>query len=226
MDSVTTPPLAQGFLGVSESHAGSSVPPMPPSTQPVTSPPSTQGESASTQSYIGSSQASGVNIPATPVPGLQRYQYVCLCILTLITAPNAFPALTPQAVLDIELVLSPDSGRLSLRMQRPLVRLVIKDSFLILHASLLFTNAFPEAPVAHGFVREALFSSALNHAPGAAYMHHRLVHDEEYINRIIFLVSRMNIYDQLAEGTPSRVQEFPYFDNRSRSAAALSLCQQ
>lgn len=111
-------------------------------------------------------------------------------------------------------------------MQRPLVRLVIKDSFLILHASLLFTNAFPEAPVAHGFVREALFSSALNHAPGAAYMHHRLVHDEEYINRIIFLVSRMNIYDQLAKGTPSRVQEFPYFDNRSRSAAALSLCQQ
>ena len=35
------------------------------------------------QLYIGSSQASGVNIPAT-VPGLQRYQYVCLCILTLI----------------------------------------------------------------------------------------------------------------------------------------------
>ena len=106
MDSVTTPLLTQGFLGISESHAGSSVSLMPPLTQPVTNPSSMQGESASTQSYIGSSQASGVNIPATPVPGLQHYQYVCLCILTLITAPNAFPALPPQVVLDIELVMA------------------------------------------------------------------------------------------------------------------------
>ena len=70
MSSITTPLLMQGVLGISGSHASSSAPLMPPSIQPATSPPSTQKEAALTQSYNGFSQASGTNIPATPVPGL------------------------------------------------------------------------------------------------------------------------------------------------------------
>jgi hypothetical protein len=92
-------------------------------------------------------------------------------------------------------VFAPDSNRVMLTMQRPLVRVVIQDSFDILRISLLFTNAFPEGSVAVQFVKEALLTSALNHRPGAARIYQRLLHDEEYLSKIIPLVSDMNAHD-------------------------------
>jgi len=88
------------------------------------------------------------------------------------------------------LVLSLDTnGGIMLTTQRPLVRMVIQDSFDILHASLVFINVFPNAPLAVQFVKDALLSSALNHTPGADAIYHQLMHDEEYTRKIIPLVS-------------------------------------
>jgi len=66
-----------------------------------------------------------------------------------------------------DLVFHSESNRVMLTMQRPLVRIVIQDSFDILRTTLLFTDAFPEGTVVNRFVKEALLTSALNHRPGA-----------------------------------------------------------
>jgi len=173
------------------------------------------GGLTSSQSFGGSSQASSIDvpsappstpttidgsnldIPASPTPGLCD-PYVSICLLTLITAPNVFPELPIVNANDTDptdLVLSPDSNRVMLTMQRPLVRVVIQDSFDILRAELQFTDAFPNATLAAQFVRNALLRSALNHMPGAGRIYQRLLHDEDYVWRIIPLVSRKNICD-------------------------------
>lgn len=86
-------------------------------------------------------------------------------------------------------MLSLYSNKVMLTMQRPLVRVVIQGAFDMLHVSLLFTNAFPNPSLSVEFVKEALLRSALNHLPGAASMYQRLLRDEEYMSKLIPLVS-------------------------------------
>ena len=100
-----------------------------------------------------------------------------------------------QSWNDTDLVLALDTNALMLTMQRPLVHLVIRDSFDILCASLMFTNAFPNAPLAIQFVKDALLNSALRHAPHADNIYERLMLDEEYTHKIVSLVSYMNCHD-------------------------------
>jgi len=142
-----------------------------------------------------------------------------VCLLTLISAPNAFPEVGNE-VDTTDLVFPQDSNRVMLTIQRPLVRVVIQDSFDILHASLHFTDAFPKASVALQFVRDALLRSALNHMPGAGRIYQRLLHDKEYLWKIIPLVSRLShSFITIAEHIHSRVLGFLFTDRRSKSVA-------
>jgi len=88
-----------------------------------------------------------------------------------------------------DLVFLPGSNKVMLTLQRPLVRAVIQDSFDHLRASIVFTNAFPDGSLAVEFVKDSLVLSAISHAPGARYIYQRLLYDEEYLLKIIPLVS-------------------------------------
>ena len=116
---------------------------------------------------------------------------VSIYLLTLITAP-VVPQLPPVTGNEAELVLASDTNALMLTMQHPLLRLVIRDSFNILCVSLMFVNAFPNAPLAVRFVKDALLHSALNHTPCADNIYQQLLTNEEYIRKIVPLVSHMN----------------------------------
>ena len=172
----------QGVLGTSTSilGVGGSIP-------------STPSIGKLTSSFSGSSQASSIDIPTGPTPGL-CHLHVSVYLLTLITAPVVLQ-LPPVTVNQAELVLSPDTNGLMLTMQHPLVRLVIWDSFDILCALLIFINVFPNAPLAIRFVKEALLNSALRHTPGANNIYQQLMHDKKYTHKIILLVSHTNAHD-------------------------------
>ena len=179
---ITGPPLMQEVLGTSTSTLGVG--------SSILSTPSV-GEL--TSSFSGSSQASSIDIPTGPTPGL-CHLHVSVYLLTLITAPVVLQ-LPPVTVNQAELVLSPDTNGLMLTMQRPLVCLVIWNSFDILCALLIFINMFPNAPLAVHFVKEALLNSALRHTPGANDIYQQLMHDKEYTYKIIPLVSHTNAHD-------------------------------
>ena len=100
-----------------------------------------------------------------------------------------FPELTTVAGNDTDLVFPQDSNKVMLTLQRPLVHVVIQDSFEILRASLLFTNAFPNGSLTVQLVKDALVRSALKHMPGAGRISQRLQRDEEYLWKIVPLVS-------------------------------------
>ena len=79
--------------------------------------------------------------------------------------------------------------------QHRLVHIVIQDSFDILHVSLLFTNAFPEGSLISQFVKEALLYLALKHTPSTARIYQRLLNDQEYMSKIMPLVSELDVHD-------------------------------
>ncbi len=82
-----------------------------------------------------------------------------------------------------------------LNLQHDLVQVVIHESFEILHASLLFENAFPEGPMTIKLIKDALIRAAQNHTPGALCIYQRLQYNTEYLRKIMPLVSVMNIHD-------------------------------
>jgi len=161
---------------------------------------------------LNSSQASSVDVPAVPTPGLCHF-FMCfrifidfdhstysrsallLCIsiylLTLIIAP-VVPQLPLVTENKAQLVLVPDTNALMLTMQHLLLCLVNWDSFNILCVLLMFVNAFPNAPLAVQFVKDTLLHSALNHTPCVANIYQQLLTNEEYICKIVPLVSCMN----------------------------------
>jgi hypothetical protein len=98
-------------------------------------------------------------------------------------------------------------------LQWPLVHMVIQDSFDILCALLHFTNAFPKTSV-------ALLHSALKYMPGAGCIYQRLMHDEEYLWKIIPLVSHLShAFMTIADHIHSHVLGFPFTNMRSKSVA-------
>jgi hypothetical protein len=118
-----------------------------------------------------------------------------VCLLISITACSVSPELATVMADDTDLVPTPDSTKLNLGRQHRLVRVVIQDAFDLLHASLLFTNAFPDISLAGRFAKEALLRSALKHTPGSARIYQRLLNDKEYMLKILPMVSQMNIHD-------------------------------
>jgi hypothetical protein len=107
-----------------------------------------------------------------------------------------------------------------LTLQWPLVHLVIQNCFDILYALLHFTNTFPKTSVALQFVKHALLHSALKHMPGAGHIYQQLMHNEEYLWKIILLVSHLShTFITIANHIHSHVLGFPFTDIRSKSIA-------
>jgi len=65
-----------------------------------------------------------------------------------------------------DLVFAQGLTKVMLTMQNPLVQAVIWGSFDLLHVSIVFTDAFPNAPLASLLVKEALLCSAQNRPGG------------------------------------------------------------
>lgn len=78
-----------------------------------------------------------------------------------------------------------------LTIQRPLVRVIIQDAIENLRASLLFINAFPGPACAVTFIRDALITAASQNGPAAIPVHMRLLQDEDYMAKIVSLVSNI-----------------------------------
>jgi len=126
---------------------------------------------------------------------------------------------------ETDLVFAPDSGKLMLMLQRPLVHVVIQDSFDILCVLLSFNNAFSKGSLIIRFVKDALYRSALKHSPGAATIYQRLHHDKVYIGHIIPLVSHVTFITTSAEAIHRHMLGFILSVKRSRRSAVPLLYQ-
>ena len=100
---------------------------------------------------------------------------------------------------ETELCYAPGGTRVMLTIQRRLLRTVIQDSIEILRATLIFENAFPEGDQGFNFARRALVSAAEKQLPVTLSIHNRLLQDEDYIGKIIPLVTAydLTLKDQL-----------------------------
>ncbi len=57
---------------------------------------------------------------------------------------------------------------------------------------MLFKDAFPDFTRVFTFIRDALITAAYAHCPAASNLHKRLVQDEEYVTKIVPLVSKLH----------------------------------
>jgi hypothetical protein len=90
---------------------------------------------------------------------------------------------------DTDLIFTPGTNKVTLTVQRPLIRLVAQDGFENLRASLLFENAFPDASDSPAIIQTALTDAAESLGPKATYIHKRLLCDVEYLAKLSCLVS-------------------------------------
>lgn len=155
------------------------------------------GGLTSTENLSGSSHGSSaellLGVPGQDIPtmttGLPPI-YLRVCLLILVTA--APPTVTAHWT---DLVLSPGEKTIKLTAQHRLVKLVIKESFKILHSLLLSTDAFPDGAMAIAFVKDALRRAALKYIPAAIPIGERIERDREYFCMILPLVSLTNVHD-------------------------------
>ena len=106
---------------------------------------------------------------------------------TVLLPMNAGMALLPWPI-ETDLVFAGGSNTLMLTIQRPLVRLVIRDAFENLRATILLEDAFPNAGVSLTFIRESLIAGAKAHLPGSADILQRIKRDMAYQAKIVPLV--------------------------------------
>ena len=118
-----------------------------------------------------------------------------MTFFTVLGDHDQLKAIEKKAEAEADLVFLPNSNKVMLTLQHPLVRVVVQDAFDILRASLMFSDAFPDSSVTLEFVKDALVRSALNHAPGARYIYQRLLYKNDYLSKLSTLVSHINIDD-------------------------------
>ncbi|KAF8262772.1 hypothetical protein EI94DRAFT_1742680, partial [Lactarius quietus] len=111
----------------------------------------------------------------TPVVAAELADYHATSNLDL--SQSAWP-------VDMDLVFSPGSTKLSLLNQRPIVRAVIQEGIENLRAALMFTDGFPGLCSTLTLVKDSLFTAAMHHKPGATEMLDRLTRDQEYLLKI------------------------------------------
>ena len=118
-------------------------------------------------------------------------------LLTLITAGDTDSKLLEVKGDGSDLVFAPGSTKVMLTLQNPLVQAVIRGSFDRLRISIVFTDAFLNAPLASLFVKEALLRSAQNR-PGGGCVYERIQHDTLYFCKILPLVSVVKVHKYLS----------------------------
>jgi hypothetical protein len=94
---------------------------------------------------------------------------------------------------DTNLLFSRGTCKLSLNIQQPRIRDIIRDACDNVQAQLLCRHAFPDAGLELSFVKDSIFAAAHAHGPAAASICERLVHDEFYMSEIMSLVSRTTL---------------------------------
>ncbi|KAH9955940.1 hypothetical protein BC827DRAFT_1234822 [Russula dissimulans] len=88
---------------------------------------------------------------------------------------------------DTNLLFSRGTCKLSLNIQQPRIRDIIRDACDNVQAQLLCRHAFPDAGLELSFVKDSIFAAAHAHGPAAASICERLVHDEFYMSEIMSL---------------------------------------
>jgi hypothetical protein len=86
--------------------------------------------------------------------------------------------------LDTNLVYTDGSNKLKLTLQHPLVLRVIQNAIENFGATLLFSDAFPDATVSLTFAKNAFLLAAKAHFPATQDIHIRLLHNLNYITQI------------------------------------------
>jgi len=118
---------------------------------------------------------------------------------------------------ETDLILTPGTNTVMLTLQHALVRLVVRDSFENLRATLLVENAFPNAHLVLTFIQDALTSAARAHLPDSADILEWLETDLAYRARLLSLVSSCAFRLHWTEFVLSHVLGLPSFEVKSRS---------
>ena len=124
-----------------------------------------------------------------------------------------------------DLVFAMDSSKVMLTLQRPLMRLIIQESFENIRVSLLFKHAFPTGRLTIRYTKEALLSTAYTYRPGSEHIFQKLLHDDDYMSKLIPLVSHAYPNDDWTEPTHSHTRGFALSEVRSKIVAVPLLCQ-
>lgn len=103
-------------------------------------------------------------------------------------APPNLPPPSPYS-RDTDLVFTDGSNKLMLTSQRPTVHAIVRDATELLHATILFTNAFLDPILSFNFTKHALVTAAQNHSSGASVLDRLQDEDEiEYLAKLVTLV--------------------------------------
>ncbi|KAI9507281.1 hypothetical protein F5148DRAFT_1285405 [Russula earlei] len=121
---------------------------------------------------------------------------------------------------DTDLILTPDSNKVTLSKQCPLICLVLQDAVDSVQASLLIDHAFPDAPTVLTVIKAALLSAASSH-PSSSFIHWHLQSNHEYVTKIIPVV-RSSTRDGITDGINSRVVVSPFSNVKPKNATLPS----
>ena len=103
----------------------------------------------------------------------------------------------PSWSADTHLVFTPGSNKVLLTIQPLLIRMTIQDAFDTLRATLVFENAFPDPNLTVLFIRKSLVGAARSRLPNTVNVYNRLLLDDEYMDKLIVLVSVLTVKDML-----------------------------
>ena len=96
-----------------------------------------------------------------------------------------------MGLVDIDVVFIPGTNKITLTNQHPLLRAIIQEAFENVWASLLFDHGFPNANIILSLIRESLIAAAETHSLKALQIYTCLLTDDEYLEKIIRLVSSL-----------------------------------
>ena len=102
----------------------------------------------------------------------------------------------PTWPVETDLVYAAGTNRVKLSIQRPLLQAIFHDTFENVRCALLFDHAFPDAVNIPRMIRGAIVAAAEahkfvdgHHNTTASCIHQRLLSDDEYLTKMIRLVS-------------------------------------
>jgi hypothetical protein len=149
------------------------------------------------------------------------------------TTPTASPPLEANGVLVpkpafswpayTDIVFPPGINEAMLNLQRPLIRIIIKDAFENVQANLLSVDAFPEPALSQLFIRDALLAAAESRRPVATVIYRRLLRDMDYLTKIAPLVCFFFFFeDDFGDAFHSYRLRYASFEGKSKRSAVRS----
>lgn len=115
------------------------------------------------------------------------YIYTTLNVHADIPRCNDSEDATSRWPLETNLIYGSNPNKIKLTDQNEVVRRTIKSTFNILHASIIFQHAFPDALLTTKFIQTALLEASSN-ISAAKHVHDRILNDHSYFSIISLLV--------------------------------------